>query len=220
MVSSSHKKEAVKHVVGQGFCSLRRACRYLRLHRSTYLYECKRESYGTQTMVRRIIRISKVHSRYCYRRIRALMDKEGWKVSRKFVQKVRRAEGLGVKPSRRRQRRRGHSTGLPTKAVKPNHVWSWDFVADHTDRGGQLRMMTLIDEYTRKCLAIKVSRSLKSENVLQVLVEAIEVYGSPQYIRSDKGSQFAAKKVREALLNNQIDIIYIDPGSPLAEWLC
>ena len=171
-------------------------------------------------MVRRIIRLSKVHSRYGDRRIRALMDKEGWKVSRKFVQKVRRAEGLGVKPSRRRQRRRGHSTGLPTQAVKPNHVWSWDFVADHTDRGGQLRMMTLIDDHTRKCLAIKVSRSLKSENVVEVLVEAIEEYGSPPCIRSDKDSQFVAQKVREALLNNQIDIIYIDPGSPLAERPC
>ena len=163
-------------------------------------------------MVRRIIRLSKVHSRYGYRRIRALMDKEGWKVSRKFVQKVRRAEGLGVKPSRRRQRRRGHSTGLPTQAVKPNHVWSWDFVADRTDCGGQLRMMTLIDGHTRQCLAIKVSRSLKSEDVVEVLVEAIEEYGRPQCIRSDNGSQFVAQKVREALLKCQIDIIYIDLG--------
>ena len=84
------------------------------------------------------------------------MDKEGWKVSRKFMQKVRSAEGLGVKPFRRRQRRRGHSTALPTKAVRPKHVWSWGVVADLTDRGGQLRMMTLIDEHTRQCLAIKV----------------------------------------------------------------
>ena len=156
-------------------------------------------------MVRQMIRLSKVHSRYGYRRIRALMDKEGWKVSRKFVQKVRSAEGLGVKPSRRRQRRRGHATGLPTQAVKPNHVWSWDIVAERTDRGGQLRMMTIIDEHTRQCLAIKGSRSLKSEDVVQ-----------PPCIRSDNGSQFVAQKVREALLKRQIDIIYIDPGSP---WL-
>ncbi len=81
-------------------------------------------------------------------------------------------------------------------------------------------MLTLIDEYTRKCLAIKVARSPKSEDVVQVLVEAIEVYGRPQCIRSDKGSQFVAHKVREALLNSQIDIIYIDSGSPLAERPC
>ena len=81
-------------------------------------------------------------------------------------------------------------------------------------------MLTLIDKHTRQCLAIKVARSPKNEDVVQVLVEAIEVYGRPQYIRSDKGSQFAAKKVREALLKHQIDIIYIDPGSPLAERPC
>ena len=81
-------------------------------------------------------------------------------------------------------------------------------------------MLTLIDENTRKCLAIKVSRSLKSEDVVQVLVEAIEVYGRPQCIRSDNDSQFVAHKVREALLKRHIDIIYIDPGSPLAERPC
>ena len=105
-------------------------------------------------------------------------------------------------------------------AMTAQPVWSWDFVAERTDCGGQLLMLTLIDEYTRKCLAIKVARSPKSEDVVQVLVEAIEMFGRPQYIRSDKGSQFAAQKVREALLKSQIDIIYIYPGSPLAEQPC
>ncbi len=143
-------------------------------------------------LVARIIAFSKKHPRYGYRRIRAMLFHEGWPVSRKFVQKVRPAEGLGVRPPRKRRRRQGQSTASPTRAVQPNHVWRWDFVADRTDRGGPLRLLTLIDEHTRQCLAIKVARSLKSTDVVEVLNEAIRENGKPQCIRSDNGSEFGS----------------------------
>ena len=139
-------------------------------------------------MAERIVTLSWEHPRYGYRRIRALLVKEGWTTSRKFVQAVRRSEGLQVKPPKKRRPRQGISTGPPTKATGRNHVWSWDFVHDRTDNGGPLKMMTLIDEYTRKCLDIRVARQLTSTDVLSVLSEAIEEEGTPSYIRSDNGS--------------------------------
>ena len=128
------------------------------------------------------------HPRYGYRRIRALLVKEGWTTSRKFVQAVRGVEGLQVKRTKKRSPRQGVSTGLPTKAKERNHVWSWDFVHDRTDNGGPLKMMTLIYEYTRICLSHRVDRQLTSTDVLSVLSEAIEEEGAPSYIRSDNGS--------------------------------
>ena len=214
MVGPRQKKEAVKHVLARGLCSLRRACQYFELHRSTYQYEPKESTEYRHKLVARIIAFSKKHSRYGYRRIRALLAHEGWPVSGKFVQKVRRVEGLGVRPPRKRRRRQGQSTASPTRAVQPNHVWSWDFVADRTDRGGPLRLMTLIDEHTRQCLAIKVARSLNSADVVEVLNEAIKDNGKPQCIRSDNGSEFIAHKVKGELQHQKIDIVYIDPGSP------
>ena len=154
------------------------------------------------------------HPRYGYRRIRALLVKEGWTTSRKFVQAVRRSEGLQVKPPKKRRHRQGISTGPPTKATGRNHVWSWDFVHDRTDNGGPLKMMTLIDEYTRKCLDIRVARRLTSTDVLSVLSEAIEEEGTPSYIRSDNGSEFIAHQVQQWLSDKNIKAIYIDPGSP------
>ena len=143
-----------------------------------------------------------------------MLVKEGWTTSRKFVQAVRRSEGVQVKPPKKRRPRQGISTGSPTKANSRNHVWSWDFVHDRTDNGGPLKMMTLIDEYTRKCLDIRVARQLTSTDVLSVLSEAIEEEGPPSYIRSDNGSEFIAHQVQQWLSDKKIKAIYIDPGSP------
>ena len=154
VVSPGQKREAVKEVAGVGLCSNRAACRYLNLHWSSYCYRAKTACDKMIRMVQAIIHISREHPRYGYRRIRALLVREGWQVSRKLVQKVRRAEGLIVQPSKKKQRRRGQSTGkIPTSADYPNHVWSWDFVADRTDEGAPLRVLSLIDEFTRECIS-------------------------------------------------------------------
>ena len=157
MVSPKQKKRVVKAAAEKGLCSLRRACAYLSLSWSTFSYRPKQASEKAQRLVERIVSLSWKHPRYGYRRIRALLVKEGWTTSRKFVQAVRRSEGLQVKPPKKRRPRQGISTGSPTKANSRNHVWSWDFVHDRTDNGGPLKMMTLIDEYTRKCLDIRVA---------------------------------------------------------------
>ncbi len=213
-MSPKQKKRVVKDAADRGLCSLRRACAYLSLSWSTYSYRPKQANKKAQRLAERIVALSWEHPRYGYRRIRALLVKEGWTTSRKFVQAVRRLEGLQVKPPKKRRHRQGISTGPPTKATGRNHVWSWDFVHDRTDNGGPLKMMTLIDEYTRKCLSIRVARQLTSTDVLSVLSEAIEEEGAPSYIRSDNGSEFIAHQVQQWLSDKKIKAIYIDPGSP------
>ena len=208
------KKRAVEYVLAQRLCSERRACRYLGMHRSTYRYAIKPPLSRQIQLHQRIVTLSWQHPRYGYRRIRALLAQEGWSVSRKQVQRIRRQEGLKVRPKSKRMPRQGVSTGLPTQATHRNHVWSWDFIFDRTDKGRTLKMLTMVDEYTRPCLVIRVERQMRAEQVLATLWQAMTVYGMPEYIRSDNGTEFVAQKIQHWLRENQIKTLYIDPGSP------
>ena len=214
MVSVSAKRKAAHHAVEMGICSMRRACRYLDLCRSSCQYRCKEAPEKTKHLVRRVIWLSRKYPRYGYRRIRALLAREGWKASRKFVQRIRRLEGLGVRGKRPRQRRQGTSTAPPTKARELNEVWSWDFVHDRTDNGAALKMLTLIDEYSRQCLRIEVGRRLRSKEVLDALAEVMAKRAVPRYLRSDNGPEFIAREVQYWLKEMGIGTIYIEPGSP------
>ena len=128
------------------------------MRRSTRRYRSKPLPDQKQQLHQRIIVLSWQHPRYGYRRIRALLEQEGWQVSRKQVQRIRRKEGLKVRPKPNKCPRRGGSTGLPKQATHRNHVWTWDFLFDRTEHGGSLKMMTLLDEYTRQSLALRVER--------------------------------------------------------------
>ena len=167
-----------------------------------------------EQLYQRIISLSWHHPRYGYRRIRALLAREGWTVSRKQVQRIRRREGLKVRSKPKKITRHGISTGLPTQATHRHHVWTWDFIFDRTDNGGTLKMMTLLDEYSRQSLAIQVERQITAPQVLGVLEQAMIQFGVPGHIRSDNGPEFIAAKVQQWLRDNQIKTIYIDPGSP------
>jgi len=214
MVSPTQKKRAVAHVVDQRLCSERRACLFLGLHRSTYRYPAQPPLPKQIQLHQRIVALSWHHPRYGYRRIRALLAQEGWSVSRKQVQRIRRTEGLKVRPKPQRIPRQGHSTGWPTQALHRHHVWTWDFIFDRTDKGSTLKMLTILDEYTRQCVAIRVERQIRSEQVLATLWQAMTTYGIPQHIRSDNGSEFIAQKIQHWLRENKIKTLYIDPGSP------
>ena len=119
-----------------------------------------------------------------------------------------------MSPTRRKVVRRGVSTGLPPRATHRNHVWTWDFIADATVRGGTLRMLTILDEHTRECHVLQADRALRSGDVLEWLQKAIAEHGAPEYIRSDNGSEFIARIVQRWLKEQRIKTIYIDPGSP------
>jgi putative transposase len=139
-------------------------------------------------------------------------EKAGWSVAQ--VQRVRRNEGLKVPSKPKRESRRGDSTGLLTKATYPNQVWTWDFIFDRTDKGSTLKMLTMLDEYTRQCWVIRVSRQIQSRQVFETLLQFMAIYGVPEHIRSDNGSKFIAHAIQQGLKDHQIKTLYIEPGSP------
>ncbi len=195
--------------------SVRRACSVLGIPRSTYHYQpmiTPLESALTQ----RILELALQYGRYGYRRITALLNNEGLKVNHKRVERIWRQEGLKV-PQRQPRRRRLWLNDGSCIRLRPqyrDHVWSYDFVMHNTSDGRKFRMLTIIDEYTRQCLAIDVDRRLNREAVLYRLTDLFIRRGIPEYIRSDNGSEFTAKVVREWLKAVGVKTAYITPGSP------
>ena len=196
--------------------SERRACRVLGQPRSTQRHRVDLGE-GEVRLVSRIIELAKTYGRYGYRRITALLHREGWRVNHKKVERIWRQEGLKVP---RKQPKRGRlwwndGSCVRKRAERKDHVWSYDFVADRTHDGRAIRMLVILDEFTRECLAIEVARSLRSEHVLECLGELFVQRGTPDYIRSDNGSEFTAHAVRE-WLKDEIGVtpLFIEPGSP------
>ena len=189
-------------------------CRHLGLHRSTFSYEAKQPNAWLAKLKGMIRRLSLEYAEMGYVKITYLLKEQGWEVGTRLVQRIRRELGLMIPAQKPKQRRRGISTGLPTKAKHRHHVWSWDFVYDRTIRGGPLRMLNVIDEHTRECLCIHVDRRINAKKVKAIIDRLIQEHGVPQYIRSDNGSEFIERNLRQWLKEKSIDTIYIDPGSP------
>ena len=167
-------------------------------------------------MTAAIIRLAGAYGRYGYRRITALLRGEGWRVNPKRVERIWRREGLKV-PAKQPKRGRlwlNDGSCIRLRAAWPNHVWSYDFVMDRTHDGRAFRMLTVIDEFTRQCLAIPVERKLNSESVLDCVAELFVKHGPPDHIRSDNGAEFTAHVVREWLGRIGVKTLYIEPGSP------
>ena len=214
MVGPVHRRQAAHAVVKRGLCSGRAACRILRLSRATFWYQAHPPTPTQEHLAQRLRALSEKHPRYGYRRIAALLRQEGWSVGKRHIQRLRRADGLRVPPTKRKVVRRGISTGLPTKADHRGHVWTWDFISDATVRGGALKMLTILDEHTRECHVLRPERALRAADVLAWLERAIKEHGAPVFLRSDNGPEFIAKEVQRWLADNAIKTIYIDPGSP------
>jgi transposase InsO family protein len=215
MVSPAQKRRAVQGVVATGLCSQRRACRYLGLHRSSGRYRQTGPAEWLLRLHEQIETLSRKHPRLGYRKLTRLLRTDGWQAGKKLVQRIRRECGLRVKRWMKRPRRRGCSTGtIPTRAERLNHVWSWDFVADRTDNGGRLRILCLIDEYSRECLALHVARKLTAHDLIEVMERLVAERGAPAHIRSDNGSEFIARILQQWLAQRQVKTLYIEPGSP------
>ena len=163
-----------------------------------------------------IIRLASEYGRYGYRRIAALLKMEGWHVNHKRVERIWRREGLKV-PQKQPKRGRLWLNDGSCVRLRPswvNHVWAYDFVHDRTHDGQPFRMLTVIDEYSKECLAIIVKRKLKSADVLETLEDLFLKHGIPDHIRSDNGSEFTAIAVRSWLEKMEVKPAYIEPGSP------
>jgi transposase InsO family protein len=206
----------VEEVRGKLGISERRACRVLGQVRSAQRYEPKVAD-DEARLTQRIIALAEKYGRYGYRRITGeLVEKEGWRVNHKRVERIWRQEGLRV-PEKQPKRGRLWLNDGSCFRLRPeyrNHVWSYDFVYDRTHDGRPLRMLTIMDEYTRECLSIDVERRLNSEDVLFRLAELFVERGTPMHIRSDNGPEFTAIAVREWLARVNVGPLFNEPGSP------
>jgi putative transposase len=195
--------------------SQRRACRVLGQSRSTQR-RVRQVPADEPPLLTRIIQLASDYGRYGYRRVTALLRGEGWLVNHKRVERLWRQEGLKVPQKQPKRRRLWLADGscVRLRPTRRDHVWSYDFVADRTSDGRAFRMLTLIDEHSRECLAIDVARRLTSEDVLERLSDLFVRRGVPQYLRSDNGSEFTANKVRQWMARVGVTTLFIEPGSP------
>jgi len=169
-----------------------------------------------------ILALAAQYGRYGYRRITEMLQRAGWPVGVDRVLRIWRREGLKV-PSKQRPRRRlwlNDGSCIRLRPERRNHVWSYDFVEAQTQDGRKVRLMTLIDEFTRECLAIRVARRINSLGVLETMADAMLVRGIPEHIRSDNGPEMTAKIVRRWLANVGSKTLYIEPGSPWENGYC
>ncbi len=203
------------HVCDALDVSERRACRVLGQHRSTQR-KPKVVAIDEARLTADIIRLAEQYGRYGYRRIAALLRREGWTVNAKRVERIWRREGLKVPQKQPKRGRLWFNDGscIRLRPQHKNHVWSYDFVADRTYDGTAFRMLTVIDEHTRECLAIHVQRKLKHDDVLAVLADLFTHRGAPEHIRSDNGAEFTAQAVRDWLGRVGVKTLFIEPGSP------
>jgi putative transposase len=207
--------EYVRDSLGRHCVAERRACRILEQPRSTQR-RCRHVPSDEPRLRRRIVELATEYGRYGYRRVTALLHREGWQVNHKRVERIWRQEGLKVPQKQPKRRRLWLNDGscVRLRANRRNHVWSYDFVADRTAEGRAFRMLVIVDEHTRECLAIDVARKLTSEDLLERLSDLFICRGVPDYVRSDNGPEFTAHRVRDWLETVEVKTLFIEPGSP------
>ena len=201
--------------------SERLACRVLGQHRSTQRKAPKGRA-DDAALTADIVALATQYGRYGYRRITALLQAAGWAVNAKRVERIWRLEGLKVPNKQPKKGRLWLNDGscLRLRPERPNHVWSYDFVEDRTHNGRKFRMLNVIDEFTRECLAIRVDRRLKSTDVIDVLSDLFILHGVPGHVRSDNGPEFIARAVREWIVAVGARTAFIEPGSPWENGYC
>lgn len=195
--------------------SERRACRVLGESRRMQHYQAKpRDDEGP--LMQTMLELVRQHPRYGCRRIWALLRQSGWRLNRKRVHRLWKLNGLKVPSKTHKRRRLGNSANgcIRHRAEYANHVWAWDFIFDRTSNGRSIKWLSVIDEYTRECLALEAARSMGANEVVEVLMELSQVRGAPKHIRSDNGPEFIAAAIRRWLSAAKIGALYIEPGSP------
>jgi len=201
--------------------SERLACRVLGQHRSTQRKVPAGRS-DEVALTADIVELATQYGRYGYRRIAAMLEAAGWAVNAKHIERIWRREGLKV-PARQPKKGRlwlNDGSCIRLRPEHPNHVWSYDFVEDRTHDGRKSRMLNVIDEFTRECIAIRIDRKLRSTDVIDVLSDLFILRGVPGHVRSDNGPEFIAKAVREWIAAVGAKTAFIEPGSPWENGYC
>jgi transposase InsO family protein len=217
MVSPARRRAAVTYLTHRFPVSERRACRLVGQHRSTQRHQPRPPEFELR-LVKRMGELAERHPRYGYRRVWALLRQEGWVVNRKRIERLWRVEGHRVPPQRKKsgEKARGTAIGAAwnTPATAPNHVWSYDFVSTRTADGGPLRVLNVVDEYTRRALGCRVDRHIGARDVVEELKGLFRAHGKPAFIRSDNGREFISETTRLWLAGQGVEPIFIERGSP------
>jgi len=214
-LSPTRRRQTSDRVCQELPASERRVCKVLGQPRATQRYQ-PRVADDESRLTAAIIDLAKQYGRYGYRRVTGLLRADGWRVNHKRVERIWRREGLKV-PAKQKKRSRlwlNDGSCIRLRPERRNQVWTYDFVHERTHDGRALRLMTVLDEYTRESLAIEVGRHLDSKNVVATFARLFLEHGVPEHIRSDNGSEMTAKWTRTFLDQLQVDTLYIEPGSP------
>jgi putative transposase len=215
VISPARRRQAVQQVQEVLEVSERRACRVIGQPRTTQRYQYQSAD-DEERLTQRVVELACEYGRYGYRRVTAMLRNDGWNVNHKRVERIWRRAGLKV-PQKQPKRSRLWLKDGSIIRLKPEfakHVWSYDFMHDRTYNGVPFRILNVMDEYTRECLAVRVARSLTHEDVIDVLCELFCDRGVPVHIRSDNGSEFTAQRVRNWLGRLSVKPLFIEPGSP------
>ena len=211
MVGAQARREQARFAMQRGVPS-RRACALMKVARSTLSY-ASRMPRRDQELRARLHVLARQHPRYGYRRACAVLRRSGTLVNAKRVYRVWRAEGLCLPKRRPRRRVRNHVV-RPLPACRPDHVWAYDFIHDTCANGQKLKILTMVDEWSRECLAVEVEGRMTARRVISVFQRLIHQYGPPAFIRSDNGPEFVAKAIKTWLAQQGIETAYIEAGKP------
>jgi putative transposase len=211
MVSAPVRRRQVEYVNRRGL-SLRRACALMSVARSTLRYE-SRLARRDAPVVSVMRELAGQYPRYGYRRIQVFLARRGHEMSADRAHRLWRLAGLQV-PRKRPRRRVSTSRPRPLAPTGMGEVWAYDFVFDACANGQQLKCLTIVDEFSRECLAIDAAGSIRSGRVIEVLSKLVSVHGAPKYLRSDNGPEFVSRAILRWLTGAQIDTAHIDPGKP------
>jgi putative transposase len=211
MVSAPARRRQVEYVHRRGL-SLRRACALLSVARSSLRYR-SRLAQKDAPVLQDMRELAGQYPRYGYRRIQVFLARRGHTIGPDRTHRLWRLAGLQV-PRKRPRRRVASSRPRPLAPSQLGQVWAYDFVFDACANGQQLKCLKVVDEYSRECLAIDVSGSIRSGRVIEVLSRLVSVHGAPSYLRSDNGPEFVSRAVLRWLTQTNIDTAHIDPGKP------
>ncbi|MFC1668744.1 IS3 family transposase [Spirochaetota bacterium] len=215
LLSPARRRKAVLHIMRKLHFSERRVCRAINQVRSTQRYKPSSNPFK-ENLRERVIALAKEYGRYGYRTITSMLKMEGWNVGKDRVYTIWREEGLKV-PAKQPKRGRlwlNDGSCIRKRAECKNHVWSYNFIFDRTHDGRTIKILNIIDEYTRECLATYTARRIRSQDVILVLADLFLKHGIPKYIRSDNVPEFISERLRNWFATLEVHPLFIEPGSP------
>ena len=214
-MSPSRKRAAVDELQQSHSVSERRACQVVDQPRSSQRYTPQVPD-DEPRLVAHMLEVVREFPRYGYRLVTHKLRQKGWTVNAKRVYRLWRREGLKVAKKQRKTRHSGqHENGCDHhSADHPDDVWAWDFVFDRTSNGTMLKWLVIVDEFTRECLCLHVDRSITSDDVINELAKLFATRGLPNHIRSDNGPEFTATTISSWLKKLDLEVLYVEPGSP------